>query len=62
MDKEGSMACRCGGEYKWDKDIERLICDNCGLLAPYQPVDINKLLEENKRLKEQVVKLEKQKE
>lgn len=53
---EGEMACKCGGNYGTING--RLICVKCGLLAPYQPVTIEKLIAENAKLTEQIANLE----
>jgi len=45
----GDMSCKCGGAYGMING--RLTCVKCGLLAPYQPVTIEKLIAENEKLK-----------
>ncbi len=30
------MACTCGANYKWVKEMEALVCVDCGRHSPYQ--------------------------
>ena len=55
---EVEMACKCGGNYGTIDG--RLVCVKCGLLAPYQPIAIEKLIAENAKLKETIAKLVKE--
>lgn len=55
---EGEMGCRCGGAY--GKINGRLVCVKCGLLAPYQPLAIEKLITENDKLKAENAELTEQ--
>ena len=55
MMEADKMSCICGGIYIWVKELNALVCANCGRHSPYQPKPkYEELLEENERLKAEI--------
>lgn len=54
------MACPKGGicDYIWDDKEQRHICAKCGKVAPFHPIDIGKLITQNKRMADQLSQID----